>query len=142
MSHGNYSVRSGYKRYMKHSSVFSCHRVEGDYNSLWHVCAPSKTKHLLWQICRGCLPSRVRLREHHVQCLVSCPLCLDIEEDDWHVLFGYDEKRQVWNEVGLGSAINLRIQHANIVLAMFFDICINDNVARTTTMVAWNLWNN
>jgi hypothetical protein len=28
------------------------------------------------------------------------------------------------------------------VLAMFFDICINDNVARTTTMVAWNLWNN
>jgi hypothetical protein len=67
---------------------------------------------------------------------------LDIEEDDWHVLFGYDENRQVWNEVGLGSAINLRIQHANIVLAMFFDICINDNVARTTTMVAWNLWNN
>jgi hypothetical protein len=50
----------------------------------------------------------------------------------------------VWNEVGLRTVINSRIQFANTAIRV---ICIcrdeNDNVAGTTAaVVAWILWNN
>jgi hypothetical protein len=72
-TNGNYSVRSGYKVLMeatKHEVNSSQH---DDWLRLWKIQAPPKTKHLLWRICRGCLPSRVRLQEKHIHCQLSCP---------------------------------------------------------------------
>ncbi|KAI5441836.1 hypothetical protein KIW84_011044 [Lathyrus oleraceus] len=36
-------------------------RWEEDWCSLWNIKAPPKVKHLLWRICKGCLPTRDRL---------------------------------------------------------------------------------
>jgi hypothetical protein len=84
---GIYSVRSGYKRNMKDISRGLNNKVEGDWKRLWRISAPPKTKHLLWRVCRCCLPVRVRLHLRHVPCPTLCPLCLNDDEDDWHAFF-------------------------------------------------------
>ncbi|MCH95067.1 pentatricopeptide repeat-containing protein, partial [Trifolium medium] len=64
-SHGNYTVKSGYKHYIKSKSVDQSFMKEGEWSSLWRIGAPPKTKHLLWRIRRGCLPTRKRLKERN-----------------------------------------------------------------------------
>jgi hypothetical protein len=58
---GIYSVQSGYNLVMRDilSNASSC--VEGNWNSMRRVHAPPKTRHHLWRICRGCMPSSVVL---------------------------------------------------------------------------------
>jgi hypothetical protein len=79
---GNYSVKSGYKVMMqiKREEASSAQHV--NWLSLWKIHAPPKAMHLLWRICRGCLPTRVRLQEKHIPCELSCPLCNHAFEDD------------------------------------------------------------
>ncbi|PNX92866.1 hypothetical protein L195_g016009 [Trifolium pratense] len=48
--------------------------TQEDWNCIWKVHAPPKVKHLLWRICKGCLPTRVRLKERCVPCPLVCPL--------------------------------------------------------------------
>jgi ribonuclease HI len=136
-NHGNYSVKSGYRNYIKSTTAGDNTRVEGAWSSLWRVAAPPKTKHLLWRICRGCLPTRVRLRGRHVPCPSECPLCDNNEEDDWHILFGCSVSQQVWSEAGLEHVIT----DVNSVL---FDICrLEDEVTvGNIAMVVWNIWFN
>jgi hypothetical protein len=74
------------------------------------TAAPPKTKHLLWRICRGCLPTRVRLRGRYVPCPSECPFCANNEEDDWHILFGCSDSQEVWNEAGLRDVIEPRLR--------------------------------
>ncbi|MCH92970.1 hypothetical protein A2U01_0013916 [Trifolium medium] len=38
-------------------------------------------------MCQDCLPSRVQLRDRHVNYPSWCSLCLGVEEDDWHIFF-------------------------------------------------------
>jgi hypothetical protein len=66
---GNYSVRSGYKVMMEMKNQAVVMLQHRDWLSLWKIRAPPKAKHLLWRICRDCLPTRVRLQE---MCLVNC----------------------------------------------------------------------
>jgi ribonuclease HI len=143
-NHGNYSVRSGYKHFIKRKPADLNYIVEGDWNSLWRICAPPKIKHLLWRICRGCLPSRTRLKERYVPCPSDCPLCSIGEEDDWHVFFGCSEIQQVWNEAGLRDIIEPRLRIFNNVKSVIFDICSTEpiNVAGTVAMIMWCIWNN
>jgi hypothetical protein len=141
---GIYSVRSGYKRYMKDISRGLNNKVEGDWKCLWRISAPPKTKHLLWRVCRGCLPVRVRLHLRHVPCPTLCPLCLNDDEDDWHAFFGCVESKRVWNEVGLGAVMNPRIQRATNVQSLIFEICRDEEetIVGTVAVVMWFIWNN
>jgi hypothetical protein len=82
---GEYTVRSGYRLLMQEHEERVCPEVKGDWRSLWKIRAPPKVKHLLWRICHDCLPTRKRLRQHHVQCLAECELCSEREEDAWHI---------------------------------------------------------
>jgi hypothetical protein len=67
---GEYTVKSGYRLLllMKANEERRCRGTTGSWRSLWQICAPPKAKHMLWRICRDCLPTRVQLRQHHVQC--------------------------------------------------------------------------
>jgi hypothetical protein len=56
--HGDYLMRSRYRQHMMISVMASSFREEGEWNHLWNICAPPTAKHLLWRVCRGCLPSR------------------------------------------------------------------------------------
>ncbi|MCH98726.1 putative reverse transcriptase, partial [Trifolium medium] len=58
---GVYSVKTGYKLLMHTQSERGSRGMEGDWCSLWKIRALPKAKHLLWRICRDCLPTRVRL---------------------------------------------------------------------------------
>jgi ribonuclease HI len=142
-NNGNYTVKSGYKHYMKNKTANSNPRVEGEWSSIWKVTAPPKSKHLLWRICRGCLPTRVRLRARYVPCPSECPLCTNNDEDDWHVLFGCNDSQQVWIEAGLRDIIEPRLLASNDVKSIIFDICRNESVsiAGHCAMVVWCLWN-
>jgi hypothetical protein len=143
-NHGNYMVKSGYKNYIKSKAVEDNARVEGAWSSLWRVAAPPKTKHLLWRICRGCLPTRVRLRGSYVPWPSECPLRVHNEEDDWHILFGCSESQQVWNESGLGEVITPRLRASNDVKSVIFDICRSDSESTVgnIALIVWCIWHN
>jgi hypothetical protein len=82
-----YSVRSGYKKFMKEKENGSRPRDEEAWGKLWKIQTPPKAKHLLWHICKGCLPTRSRLRNHYVNCQVECLLCSYHKEEEMHLLF-------------------------------------------------------
>jgi hypothetical protein len=44
-----------------------------DWGKLWKIQAPPKAKHLLWRICKDCLPTHERLRNCFVECPIDCP---------------------------------------------------------------------
>ncbi|GAU28498.1 hypothetical protein TSUD_295010 [Trifolium subterraneum] len=79
-SNGIYLVRSGYRKLMKERHSNDRTRVGEAWGALWKVQAPPKTKHLLWRICKECLPTRTRLSNRYVQCPIDCPLCLSEPE--------------------------------------------------------------
>jgi hypothetical protein len=81
-NNGIYSVRSGYKRIMKERNKGYGRRSEEGWGSIWKLHTPPKAKHLLWRICKDCLPTRTRLRNRFVQCPEECPLCLNHVEDE------------------------------------------------------------
>ncbi|XP_058770466.1 uncharacterized protein LOC131644088 [Vicia villosa] len=78
---GEYNDRSGYRLWMTVQIHQVDKRVEGNWNRLWNIMAPPRAKHLLWRICRGCLPTRIRLRQHYVQCLAMCQTCEREDEE-------------------------------------------------------------
>ncbi|XP_058760811.1 uncharacterized protein LOC131634172 [Vicia villosa] len=114
--------------------------------------APPRVKHLLWRICRGCLPSRVSLRKHFVQCPVECPVCEDNEEEDWHVFFGCNTIIQCWRAAGLLSIIEPRLHHFNDAKSLILDVCSKEDRKEAgrfamTIEVIWKnrnniVWNN
>jgi hypothetical protein len=81
-THGEYSVRSGYNLMMNVSGRFAAIANNEDWHSLWKIRAPPKAKHLIWRMCKDCLPTRSRLHNRGVPCPLSCPLCDHNIEDD------------------------------------------------------------
>ncbi|MCI68619.1 putative reverse transcriptase, partial [Trifolium medium] len=45
-----------------------------NWSDLWAINAPPKTRHLVWKVCRGCIPTRNRLLQRQVECAAECPL--------------------------------------------------------------------
>jgi ribonuclease HI len=115
-----------------------------EWKWIWKIQAPPKTKHLLWRICKGCLPTRIRLQQRHVQCPVSYPLCDSEEEDDWHVLFGCESSRLAWHGAGLYNMIATYIQQDNSAKEIIMKLCrFSDRKdAGKAAMLIWILWNN
>jgi len=60
---GEYSVCSAYRLCMNELMDISHFKLQGDWNLIWKLMVPPKIKNLVWQICRICLPTRVRLRD-------------------------------------------------------------------------------
>jgi hypothetical protein len=94
--HGNYNVKSGYNLLLQPRIEAMTIQENEAWKWLWKIKAPPKTKHLLWRICKACLPTRKRLQEKHVQCPTSCPLCDLEEESDWHMIYGCESSQRAW----------------------------------------------
>jgi hypothetical protein len=84
---GCYSVKSGYKLDMQGIIRSDKFHMAGNWNEIWKVHAPHKARHLLWRLCRGCLPTRCCLLTRNVQCEIHCPVCEEEAEDDVHTFF-------------------------------------------------------
>jgi ribonuclease HI len=139
---GVYSVRTGYRKFMEaNNKGYRGGRVEG-WSSIWKIHAPPKTKHLLWRICRECLPTRSRLRDRFVQCPVACPLCSTEEENDWHLLFNCGAVKDAWTAMGLAHIIDPRLLIFNNPRDLIFDLCrqASDVEKSKTAVLLWFLW--
>jgi hypothetical protein len=141
---GNYSVRSGYKVMVEVQRQATVMSQNSDWLRLWKIRAPPKAKHLLWRICRDCLPTRARLQEKHVPCQLSCPICEQHEEDEWHAIFTCSSSVEARHTAGLDSFLSNRIQHARNIRELILDVCVNESVddAGRFAMLAWVLWQN
>ncbi|MCH90308.1 RNA-directed DNA polymerase (Reverse transcriptase) [Trifolium medium] len=108
--------------YFPNSSLFDAHLGAATMNQnegwkwLWKIQAPPKAKHLLWGICRECLPPRTRLKE----------------------------SRRAWQAAGLEPSISMVLQQHNTARAALLHLCkSNDaNTAGKIAMVVWVVWNN
>ncbi|GAU14523.1 hypothetical protein TSUD_250650 [Trifolium subterraneum] len=142
--HGNYSVKSGYNLMLNITGKVDGTALQRDWKNLWRIHTPPKAKHLLWRICKGCLPTRTRLQHRHVFCQLSCPLCDNSNEDDWHILFDCNDSIHARQAAGLEHIILPRLQRYNNVAEVIHDICTteNDQVAGVFAMLLWVLWNN
>ncbi|CAJ2662331.1 unnamed protein product [Trifolium pratense] len=109
-SNGIYSVRSGYRKLMEEKRLMNRLRAKRDgWGSLWKIQAPPKGKHLLWRICKDCLPTRTRLRNRHVNCPIECPFCQAVPEEERHIFFDCVGSMEAWNHMGLNHVIQPRV---------------------------------
>ncbi|XP_058767237.1 uncharacterized protein LOC131640887 [Vicia villosa] len=141
---GHYSVRSGYHLWKSSKKPLSQDNIEVNWNGLWSIIAPPRAKHLLWRICSGCLPSRVRLRHHHVPGPIMCQFCGEEEEDDWHLFFGYPETIECWRTAGLHDTIAPFLHHSNDIRSLILNLCNREDmkVAGRFAMMIELLWHN
>ncbi|GAU37962.1 hypothetical protein TSUD_269770 [Trifolium subterraneum] len=93
---GCYLVKSGYKLAMRYIIGSDKYHVVGNWNGIWKAQAPHKSRHLLWRLCRGCLPTRYRMLERRVKCILNCPVCDEEIEDEIHIFFRCAVARDSW----------------------------------------------
>ncbi|XP_058746699.1 uncharacterized protein LOC131619641 [Vicia villosa] len=141
---GCYSVRLGYRLWRN-----ACKGGRGrhnllNWNSLWNIKAAARAKHFIWRICRGCLPSRVRLCQHHVPCPVECPFCNNSLEDEWQIFFGCAAINQGWQAACLSNIIDNRLLSFDEVKLLIFDICTKEdrNTAGRVAVMLEGMWKN
>jgi ribonuclease HI len=143
-THGQYSVRSGYNLMMNISGRFKDQANNEDWNGLWKIRAPPKAKHLLWRMCKDCLPTRSRLQSRCVPCPLSCPLCDNDLEDDWHVVFDCEYSIQSRQTAGLQHVLDPWIQNGRNIKETILGICsrLDEETAGRFASLVWILWNN
>jgi ribonuclease HI len=141
---GQYSVKSGYNMLInvlgRKDSMFS----EDEWTSLWKIHAPPKAKHLLWRICKNCLPTRSRLQGKCVPCQSNCPLCDSNIEDDWHFLVSCTVSTEARTAAGLVDIFTNRSRNISTAAELILDICrVEDKeIAGRFAVMVWTLWNN
>ncbi|GAU29262.1 hypothetical protein TSUD_392120 [Trifolium subterraneum] len=141
---GCYSVKSGYKLAMLYIIGSDKYHVMGNWNGIWKAQAPHKARHLLWRLCRGCLPTRSRLLERRVECTLNCPVCDEEIEDELHVFFRCAVARDSWIAAGLSSVLHNAMYQQTNAMDHIFTICSNessDTIGRVA-MLLWCIWHN
>ncbi|GAU24809.1 hypothetical protein TSUD_157220 [Trifolium subterraneum] len=141
---GCYSVKSGYQLAMRYIICSDKYHVMGNWNGIWKAQAPHKARHLLWRLCRGCLPTRSRLLERRVECTLNCPVYDEEIEDELHIFFRCAVARDSWSAAGLSSVLHNATYQQTNVMDRIFTICSNessDNVGRVA-MLLWCIWHN
>lgn len=96
-SNGEYSVNTRYKLLKGIQQETRDGSIEGDLSSFCRIRAPPKVKNLLCRICHECIPTRVRLRQHHVPCPSVCQLCEGQVEYDYHIFFSCEWNVPCWS---------------------------------------------
>ncbi|CAJ2669980.1 unnamed protein product [Trifolium pratense] len=141
---GCYSVKSGYKLAMKCIFRNDKYHVKGNWKEIWKAHAPHKARHLLWRLCRGCIPTRRRLLERHVDCDVHCPLCEDEVEDDVHAFFTCASAQSSWQAAGLSSVLGSAACQQGSAADRVFAVCRNEDYATIgrVAMLLWSIWQN
>ncbi|CAJ2644561.1 unnamed protein product [Trifolium pratense] len=141
---GCYSVKSGYKLAMKCIFRTDKYHVKGNWKEIWKAHAPHKARHLLWRLCRGCIPTRRRLLERHVDCDVHCPLCEDEVEDDVHAFFTCASAQSSWQAAGLSSVLGSAACQQGSAADRVFALCRNEDYATIgrVAMLLWSIWHN
>jgi hypothetical protein len=124
---GRYTVKTGYKLAMTELLHTDRFHVEGEWHRIWKVNSPHTARNLLWRICRGCAPTRLRLRSRHVQCEVICPWCDTAIEDDWHAFVGCTVARESWYWARHSTVLQMRVGTKSSLADFVFGICCSES---------------
>ncbi|GAU45948.1 hypothetical protein TSUD_238520 [Trifolium subterraneum] len=141
---GCYSVKFGYKLAMRYLIGSDKYHVVGNWNCIWKAQAPHKARHLLWRLCRGCLPTCSRLLERRVECTLNCPVCDEEIEDELHIFFRCAVARDSWSAAGLSSVLHNAMYQQTNAMDRIFAVCSNessDTIGRVA-MLLWCIWHN
>jgi len=141
-NNGLYSVKSVYRLCMEELVDVSHLRSPGHCSGIWRLKVPPKIKNLLWRMCRGCLPTRVRLQDKGVQCPVSCVSCDDSYEDLAHICFECPLTVQVWHTTGLWNTVHKVFLEKNSSVDAIFELLhqLSQEFSQRFAAVLWSLW--
>jgi len=103
--HGRYSVRSAYRLCVTELIDSSYLWRPRYWSGIWNLKVPPKVKNLIWRMCRGCLPMRIRLLDKGVVCPTNCVSCDSDHENLLHVFFECPFSIQAWNRTGLWGSV-------------------------------------
>lgn len=123
-----YSFKTCYKLWWQQVYHHNNRSMTWEWGSLWEIKAPPKTKHLIWRVCRGCLPTSKILRHHYVLCPASCQLCNAEVEDEWHILFDCVLTNKCWVIADIYHLIRPRLAMFNIARDVVQDICCKEDI--------------
>jgi hypothetical protein len=93
-------------------------------------------------MCRGCLPTRVRLLDKGVVCPTNCSSCDSTYEDLLHVFLDCPFAIQVWNRTGLWGSVQHALTHtASGTNAIFYLLQnLSAELTQRLSTVIWSLW--
>lgn len=116
--------------------------VDENWRKLWDIRIPQKVKVFLWRAALGCLPRRHCLQSRGVKCDDRCVFCERSYENDWHLFFGCDETKSVWEEAELWHIISANLERAGGFVALFFQLLeeLLYHQISTFTMTLWGIW--
>jgi hypothetical protein len=142
--HGEYSVKSGYNMLLDVIGKGLNYNCQERWNNIWKIKAPPKAKHLLWRICRGCVPTRTCLRDRCVPCSLTCPICEQHDENEWHIFFSCHDSLLALQTAGLDNLITNRVQRCHTAAELVFSICAEENhdTAGCFALILWVVWRN
>jgi len=119
---GLYFVKSAYRLCMEELVEASHLRRSGYWSGIWRLEVPPKVKNLIWRMCRGCLPTRVRLQDKGVQYPTNCVSCDGLHKDLAHICFECPFTVQVWRRTGLWNAVHKAFLERNLVVDAIFEL--------------------
>jgi len=93
-------------------------------------------------MCRGCLPTRVRLLDNSVTCPTNCARCDSTHEDLLHVVFACPFALQVWNRTSLWGSVQHAISTTDSATEAIFYLLENLSVELTQRLASaiWSIW--
>lgn len=93
-------------------------------------------------MCRGCLPTRMRLQDKDVQCPTHCVSCDSGQEDMAHLFFYYSSAVQAWRLLGLWSDIQNIISTDVPVADMIFTLLetLPTKHKHVFAAMVWSIW--
>jgi hypothetical protein len=111
-------------------------------SGIWRLKVPPKVKNLVWRMCRGCLPTRIRLHDKGVHCPTDCVNCDSGQEDFAHLFFACPFAIQVWTRASLWTDIDFAVATAHTAEEAIFSLLQNLSTVRAKHMVMllWSLW--
>jgi len=139
---GCYTVRSAYRLCVEELVDVSHLHRPGNWRDIWRLKIPSKVKHLVWRMCRGCLPTRVRLQNKGVSCPTNCESCNYNYEDLNHLLFECPLAIQVWNSAGIWQDVQNAAMDSDSAVNTIFYLLQNSpvNIQHRFAAICCSLW--
>lgn len=140
--HERYSVPSAYRLCVTDLIDSSYLWRLGYWSGIWNLKVPPKVKNLIWCMCRGCLPTRVRLLDKGVVCPTNCSSCDSTHEDLLHVFFDCSFALHVWNRIGLWSSLQHALTHTTSAKDAIFSLLetLSAELSQRLSNVMWSLW--
>ena len=111
------------------------------WKSIWSLKCLNKIKTFIWRACKNILPTKTRLKDHHIPIEVDCGLCESIEMSE-HTFWSYDLSIEVW------TILAIKPSSTSWKPKDFMDLfCVlkeeNDHIELEVLAIAtWGIWNN